>query len=278
MKSRASISAIAGTLLVAASFAARTSGEAPMPATLAGTGLYEPGSTQVRAAHEPFEPAYPLWTDAMGKRRWLYVPAGSRIDKSDPDAWDFPRGTRAWKEFRRGDTRVETRFIERLADGSWRFATYVWNAEGTEARLAPAAGLPERGIPSREDCLACHEGAPVPVLGYSAVQLERTVAGRTREEGAALGYLHGNCGHCHNESALGGTGLFLAQSAADPARSEALARASIAQRPADIARRLQSSNPYVRMPPFGVSIADAGGAAVIQRYLDTLDPPSRRAP
>ena len=30
--------------------------------------------------------------------------------------------------------------IERLADGSWRFATYVWNAGGTDAMLAPDDG------------------------------------------------------------------------------------------------------------------------------------------
>ena len=33
----------------------------------------------------------------------------------------------------RFDRPVETRLIERLADGSWRFATYVWNAAGTDA-------------------------------------------------------------------------------------------------------------------------------------------------
>ena len=42
-----------------------------------------------------FTPRYPLWSDGMSKRRWLHVPPGASIDKSDPDAWEFPRGTRA---------------------------------------------------------------------------------------------------------------------------------------------------------------------------------------
>jgi hypothetical protein len=152
----------------------------------------------------------------------------------------------------------------------------VWNAEGTEAVLAPAGGIPRLGIPSREDCLACHEGAPVPILGYSAVQLGDTIAARTAEERAALGYLHGNCGHCHNESALEATGLYFAQSAAAPQRSAARTRESLAARADEIVRRLESNNAYVRMPPLGVSIADANGAAAIHRYLEQLDSPSRR--
>ena len=243
----------------------------PLPPTLAETGLFEIGRLEVRDANQPFAPAHALWTDGMDKRRWLYLPPGTAIDKSDPDAWQFPVGTRAWKEFSRGE-RVETRFIERLNDGSWRFASYEWNALGTEATLAPEEGDAKRGIPSRADCLACHEGAPVPILGYSAVQLEQTIAARTTEERDALGYLHGNCGHCHNAVALGGTGLHFAQSAADPVRSAELARASVATRSQEILRRLQSSNPYVRMPPLGVSITDAEGAAAVNRYINRRTP------
>jgi len=66
-----------------------------------------------------FTPRYPLWSDGMDKRRWLHLPAGTAIDKADADAWDFPRGARAWKEFSRDGKRVETRFIERLADATF---------------------------------------------------------------------------------------------------------------------------------------------------------------
>jgi hypothetical protein len=275
MNTRAAISLCAAALLVAASFHGRGSAAPPLPATLGETGLFELDTLEVATANQPFTPAHALWTDGMDKRRWLYLPAGAAIDKSNPDAWEFPVGTRAWKEFSRPGGRVETRFIERLNDASWRFASYVWDAQGTQAVLAPEEGDAKLGIPSRADCLACHEGAPVPILGYSAVQLEAAIAAQGEAERKALGYLHGNCGHCHNAVALGATGLFLAQSAADPVKSAELTRASAASRAQEILRRLQSSNPYVRMPPLGVSVTDAEGAAAVNRWIRQLDPARR---
>ena len=78
-----------------------------------------------------------------------------------------------------GGRRVETRLIEHLADGSWQFASYVWNREGTEATLAPANGIraleladgAHYRIPSQADCRACHEGGAAPLLGFTALQL-----------------------------------------------------------------------------------------------------------
>lgn len=114
---------------------------AELPGYLSDTGLYAPGSTTVvRAENLPFSPQYPLWSDGAIKRRWLYLPAGATIDASNPDTWVFPPGTRLWKEFAHGRP-VETRFIERLRDGSWRYASYVWNADGSDAVLAPADGV-----------------------------------------------------------------------------------------------------------------------------------------
>ena len=37
------------------------------------------------------------------------------------------------------DLRI-AQLMQRLADGSWRYAAYVWNADGTDAVLAPAEG------------------------------------------------------------------------------------------------------------------------------------------
>jgi hypothetical protein len=262
-------------LLALAAAPAHTAADAPLAATLAETGLFEPGSNeQVRVGNVAFTPQHALWTDGMSKRRWLHLPPGTAIDKSDPDRWEFPRGTRVWKEFS-AQGRVETRLIERLADGSWRYASYAWNDAGTQATLAPPEGIRARGIPSRSDCLACHEGAPVPILGFSAAQQDaRVIAGRTDRERAALGYLHANCGHCHNEATLGATGLALAQSAASPQVSAAKARESVATHAAEILRRVRSPNPYVRMPPIGVSVADSQSAALIEQWIQhELQPP-----
>jgi hypothetical protein len=239
-----------------------------LPPTLAATGFD-------RAAKSTFTPNHSLWSDGATKRRWIALPPGTAIDKSDPDAWDFPRGTKLWKEFSMGRA-VETRFIERLADGSWRYATYVWNADGTAATLAPEGGalldLPDAPggkyvVPSRADCLACHEGPAVPILGFSAFQLE---AKRAPGDDAshALGYLHANCGHCHNANALGGVGLQLAQSARDPQAAARQAIDSIdTERAHEMLRRIGSDNPYVRMPPLGVRVRDRDGLEPVSRWI-----------
>ena len=261
---------IAGVFLAAAEVIA---GAAPqpeeLPPTLEATGFDFAHTT-------PFTPRYPLWSDGAAKRRWISLPPGTHVDRTRPDAWDFPRGTRLWKEFSAGRA-VETRFIERTADGRWRYATYTWNEAGTEAKLAPRDGVElsvdtapggRYRVPSRDDCRACHEGPAVPVLGYSAVQLEGTIQAPSEEARAALGYLHGNCGHCHNAGALAGVGLHLAQESEDPRRGYQRTIASIdGERAREILRRFGSDNPYIRMPPVGVRIPDPEGREALVRWV-----------
>lgn len=312
----------------------------PLPQHLRDTGLFVPGSTgTVSPENLAFAPQYPLWSDGAIKRRWLYMPPGTAIDASRPDAWEFPPGTRLWKEF--GHERpVETRFIERLADGLWRYATYIWNADGSDAVLAPAGGiaaLPVRdapagryAIPAEADCRACHEGTAVPVLGVSLLQLSpdrdplaphaepaapdhvdlRGLVARgllrnlpadllrnpprvdaaTPVARAALGYLHGNCGHCHNDfGPLASLELVLAQEFADgPASSAKVLHSTIGQssrfRPLNaggasqrivagtdgasvLALRMKSRNPLTQMPPLGTRIADDEGLALVGRWI-----------
>ena len=153
-------------------------GEAP--ATLAETGLYADLATRTLAPGVlPFEPQYPLWSDGAHKRRWILLPPGTAIDASDPDVWSFPVGTRLWKEFSLACA-IETRYMERLADGTWRFATYLWDEADSTAALVPARGLRRVAesapgvpydLPSVTDCRACHAGHPAIVLGFSALQL-----------------------------------------------------------------------------------------------------------
>ena len=285
-------SIVAGAALLAAASAGWADA---LPPSLRDTGF--------EAQKLAFAPRYALWSDGSAKRRWLHLPPGTAIDASQPDAWDFPPGTKLWKEFSHGGRRVETRFIERLADGSWRFAAYAWNGEGTEATLAPAQGVtlavPQApggryAVPSRADCLACHEGAAVPVLGFSAVQLPgelKSLAARgvlrrlpaalldnapeiaapTPLARAALGYLHANCGHCHNDAGpLANVDFSLAQRADAPHASAARTLRSVAGRPADLLRRVRSSNSYVRMPPLGVSVIDTEGLAGVEQWISQL--------
>jgi hypothetical protein len=331
------VAASALATAVAPAAADRPGRPAPLPQRLSETGLYMPGSTtEVRPGVVAFSPQYPLWSDGTSKRRWIRLPAGGTIDASRVDEWEFPVGTLVWKEF--GYTRpIETRTIERLRDGTWRFAAYVWNADGTDAVLAAAEGLSvldpgapggQYLVPSRTDCLACHEGASVPVLGFSALQLSpdrdplaphaqppragtvdlRTLAASgvlrnlppslldapprvrasTPTARAALGYLHGNCGHCHNAAgALTGLQLVLAQQADQASRSadtviasllghssrfrphgsDASQRVARADGTSVLTFRMKTDNVHARMPPLGVRVVDAEGAALIERWI-----------
>jgi hypothetical protein len=248
------------------------------------------------------------------------------VDASNPDAWEFPRGTRLWKEFAHGGA-IETRYIERRADGAWSFGSYVWNAAGTEATLAPATGIRELpvprapsgkyAIPAETDCRACHEGAPVPVLGFSALQLSadlralaalgllrnlpaglltnppRIAAANPRER-AALGYLHGNCGHCHNADGplaplelnlalRAGTGFDAApvlrsivqfpsqlRVGPAPAGSPRIAPGQFAS--SAVGLRMRSRDPREQMPPLGTSVADADALALLADWVASLSP------
>jgi hypothetical protein len=150
------------------------------PERLSATGLYADIATRTIAADVlPFTPQYPLWTDGATKQRWIRLPEGSAIDARDPDAWVFPIGTRLWKQFSFG-REVETRMLERGADGRWNYASYAWGEDGSDALLAPERGRKNacqtqagkfHDIPGRMDCRACHEAGPNRVLGFSALQL-----------------------------------------------------------------------------------------------------------
>ena len=113
-------------------------------------------------------------------------------------------------------------------------ASYLWNDDESEAERVSEEGIKrakntDHDIPSRMECLRCHGsyatggGRPSRGLGFSAMQLSHEGAGTTlrslmEEERlshppadvfaipgdaktqAALGYLHANCGNCHNPS------------------------------------------------------------------------------
>jgi hypothetical protein len=155
-------------------------GPRPLPRLLSETGLYAEGSTsEIRPEHLFYVPQYPLWSDGAAKRRFVSLPPGSHIDASRASAWEFPPGTRFWKEFTFGK-RTETRYIERLDDGSFRYAAYVWDDALGDAVLAPEMGVRRvreigsgvaHDVPSRDDCRACHEGRPGRILGFNALQL-----------------------------------------------------------------------------------------------------------
>jgi len=167
--------------LGAATFITEAGAANAPPPLLSLTGLYAAG-VPLRVSPEvaAFSPQYPLWSDGAGKSRWIYLPPGSTIDGSDIDSWDFPVGTRLWKEFAWAGRKVETRFLWRATREEWVFATYLWNDDQSDASLAPDEGIRDyveiapgrrHSIPGTLDCRTCHEGVRSRVLGFTALQL-----------------------------------------------------------------------------------------------------------
>lgn len=151
-----------------------------LPMRLSETGLYDGTPALVAAGVVPFSPQYPLWSDGASKRRWIHLPPGATIDASRDDEWEFPVGTKLWKEFAFDGRPIETRFLWLAEPGRWVFAAYVWSADGTDALLAPVDGVPHAAeigpgryheIPSRDACGACHGSRSPEPLGFTALQL-----------------------------------------------------------------------------------------------------------
>src|SRR5262249_37746989 len=158
--------------------------------------------------------------------------------------------------------------------------------------------------PSQSDCRACHESAAVPVLGFSALQLssdrdplaphadkhsdidlDALVArglirnlphGATRPrieanspiERAALGYLDGNCGHCHNDTETRvPVDLTLAERVVDGSASSDHVLRSLLNVRSRFLARVSSRDPQRQMPPLGTRLIDVEALALIERWI-----------
>ena len=134
--------------------------------------------------------------------------------------------------------RVETRIIRRT-DTGYDYHVYKWDQDGADATLLsledivrvtvtmPDDSVLRHRIPSRFDCRSCHESNPTVIIGFDSA-LEWPRAGEPESQltelaeadifeqalpadpeliahadpatQAVLGYLKGNCAHCHNAS------------------------------------------------------------------------------
>jgi hypothetical protein len=319
------------------------------PPRLSETGLYsDPASHTVDPRNLHYTPQYPLWSDGAAKQRWIRLPPGTAISARDPEVWAFPVGTKLWKEFS-WDRRVETRYLERTR-GGWIYAAYVWDDAQGDAVLVPEGGVlasqevaPGRRhrVPSRADCLSCHQGGRSEVLGFSALQLSpdrdplaphaeaprpesvdlralvarrlvrglpagmleappRVVASTPRGR-AAMGYLHANCGGCHDSvGPLASLGLALRHSLtagqpADEPAAQAIGQASRARAPgaaagesrwiapgapgrSTVVTRMASRHAVAQMPPLGTQVVDADAVKLLESWIEQdLSADPRRA-
>ena len=269
--------------------------QAKLPDRLSRTGLYADGDLQqLSRGVEAFTPRFELWSDGAKKQRFISLPAGESIDKSDMNDWKFPVGTQLWKEFSVNGVRVETRTLRKVGPGSedWAAQAYVWLADGSDALAAPQGQSDALGtahdVPAAGQCLACHGGRKSFVLGYSAVQLGAARLPGSETDQRALGYLHANCGHCHNQDrpAAASSRCYDPNNELDFwLRTERLR--SVADTPTYQSGRglafepgapresrmleLMSDRGFLRqMPPLGTELVDENGLAAVRAWIAGL--------
>lgn len=288
---------------------------------LSATGLFADASTDTLAPGvRAYRPEFELWSDGASKRRWVFLPPDAAVDSADMDAWQFPTGTKFWKEFTSAGVRVETRLLQKMGPnpGDWLALSYIWSEDGQDAYAAPAGRENARGtthdVPSAALCMGCHGGTRGHVLGFSAVQLAHDappaelnlsrlledkrlsvpparfpkIPGDERSR-RALGYLHANCSHCHNQHRPERVGprCFDPQKEFDLSlRTDELASVSttgayrtalgnvIEPRDPDgsaIVQRVEGTNWFgPRMPPLATEAIDRHGVQLLRAWITSL--------
>ncbi len=301
---------------------------ATTPATLAETGLYTQsgGNWQLAPYVRRFQPEFVLFSDYAEKERFIYLPRCTPIDTRDMDHWSFPVGTRVWKQFTQEGVRIETRVLVRYGTGAadWMMASYQWPSSGSTdpslAVLAHKDGVRNvngtgADIPAVSDCKFCHEKMTDRVLGFGAIQLSHELGdglnfvdlvdwgalshapvrrgydppGDATAQ-AALGYMHANCGGCHNDTGIRVSlylRLLVSQTSVESSWAYATGVNAPTTNTAFAMDRIEPGDPakssiFLRlardpgagetgvMPPVGRELVDAEGVAAVSAWIESL--------
>jgi hypothetical protein len=205
-------------------------------------------------------------------------------------------------------------------EGDWAATAYLWRADQSEALKVPYGAVDALGtshdVPASGECFACHDGRRSRVLGFSAIQLgvRSDDAPRlapeaaaellseplpstlelpgTPSERAALGYLHANCSHCHNQSgAAKAAGKCLdpndqlsfdldfslhvdelSSPAATATYRTALGQVVEPGRPDDskLVKQMSRRGAFRQMPPLGTEQVDERGVRLMREWIGAL--------
>lgn len=144
----------------------------------------------------PYDVISQLYADYATKRRFIYVPEGTKIGYSPTAKWALPVGTILVKTFSyltdtrdpsKGERLLETRLLIHES-GGWAPHTYVWDAAQTTATLKVGGSVIDSQfidpsgkdrangyiVPSENDCLSCHGRlGETDTLGGRTRQLDR---------------------------------------------------------------------------------------------------------
>lgn len=166
-----------------------------LPALLSQTGAFAEVSTMTPSASLiPYEVITPLWSDRAGKRRWVAIPNGSRVDWAATGKWQWPAGTVFVKHFElpvdesnpEQIKRLETRLLVVRDGGQVYGATYKWRADHSDADLltdtlnedivisSPNGDWTQTWTyPSPTDCQTCHNPEAEGVLGVKTASINK---------------------------------------------------------------------------------------------------------
>jgi hypothetical protein len=285
--------------------------EGEPPAQLSEWGIYPSmDPAELSTIAQGYEPRHPLWSNGTRKHRAFVLPEGAAIDNADPERWVFPTGTLLFKTFSDDDGPVETRVVTIEADG-WSYRVFRWNAEGTEATEAnidrdeevelTIDGEPAmHGIPSRRQCVTCHESAPAVWLGFGALQRSAELMSTLEADGAlaappaalptidtgdaasdsVVGYFQGNCVHCHNGIAGPANSFDLGADVAianivdvptGSSAAEAGTRVVPGAAEESVLFRSFAGLNELAMPPVGVSERDEAMVAELRAWIEGLE-------
>jgi hypothetical protein len=312
--------------------------DASTPTCSGPPGMFKDAYCQVLSdGIRAYHPQYPLWSDGAIKERYIYLPPGKQIDMSNPDRWDFPKGTRFYKVFSWDGTRVETRVLIKNTDAagfaSWTATSYAWSADQLSVSPANVNGVTNAlgtplDIPSQSNCSRCHtmSGADA-AIGFNAIQLNHEGEGMTlttlldesllvngapgvalnvsvdnavipgdATTKAGLGYLHGNCGHCHGgPNPPRGMRLWSPVGMTDLSDSPIFQTAVCKCIQGWTGRSNSDGDPYVlrvapshealsgiigrmsrrgageQMPPIGTEVVDPTGLAAVKAWINSVD-------
>ncbi len=174
-------------------------GADPVAELLSASGCVDPADiTQPYSGLIPYDINAPFWSDGADKQRFIAIPDGTAINVDGNDDWVFPNGTVLVKNFRLGNTLVETRHLMRHPDGSWAGYTYEWNAAQTEAtRVRNGKTVNVAGqtwiFPDEAECLRCHTTVATVALGPETAQMNRDLTypstGRTDNQLRTLDHI-----------------------------------------------------------------------------------------
>jgi hypothetical protein len=295
------------------------------PTLLSQTGILPLSANGFRT----YEIIQPLWVDYAQKERMVYLPDNTKVTFTESGPYVFPVGTIFVKHFRMEISQgifqnIETRVLVRKvgeAEQNWVGYTYQW--DGNDAHLVAnqlspkviinvdatspgGARAQEFGIPSRMQCMQCHNSSVGFVRSFDTFQLNRLVGAENQlmqfnkagifdrdvgdiqrlgkfanisDESESLesrtkSYLDVNCSHCHNpspEAMCNFTDMdFRYANFSVNALIESAHIVKGVSTESEIIKRMDSEQRRFRMPFIGTVLRDESAVNVIKKWIDQL--------